>query len=99
MHIVYILISIKDTNRYYIGITDNLERRLGEHNRSQSGYSKRYAPWRVETSIAFRNEQLARDFEKYLKVGSGNAFLKKRLISSLSCNLSLWKGPNNGMLP
>jgi len=80
MWIVYILISLKDLNRYYIGITDDLERRLGEHNRTQSGYSKRYAPWRVETFITFRNEYLARKFERYLKAGSGHAFLKKHLI-------------------
>jgi predicted GIY-YIG superfamily endonuclease len=80
MLIVYILISLKDPNRYYIGITDDLERRLGEHNRTRSGYSKRYAPWRIETCILFRNERLARAFEKYLKVGSGNAFLRRRLI-------------------
>ena len=80
MHIVYILISLKDSNRYYIGLTDNLERRLGEHNRSTSGYSKRYAPWEIETYLVFKSERLAREFEKYLKVGSGNAFLQRRLI-------------------
>ncbi len=80
MYTVYMLKSIADGRRFYIGFTDNLERRLAEHNRSQSGYSKRYAPWRVETYIVFRQETRARAFERYLKAGSGHAFLKKRLI-------------------
>lgn len=80
MHIVYILTSKKYPARYYIGTTQNLDRRLGEHNNGGSVYSKRYAPWQLESCIAFRNKELAEGFEKYLKSGSGFAFLKKRLI-------------------
>ena len=80
MYIVYILKSIKDSTRYYIGITEDLNRRLPEHNNSMSVYSKRYAPWEIETYISFRNRLLAERFEKYLKAGSGQAFLKKRLL-------------------
>ena len=80
MHITYILISKREPRRYYIGITDNLERRLEEHNNAENGYSKRYAPWYVKTYIVFDNFNQADSFEKYLKVGSGHAFLKKRLI-------------------
>lgn len=80
MYIVYVLLSIKDPSKYYIGITQNLEERLAKHNNSQSGYSKQYAPWELETYITFKNRFLAQKFEKYLKSGSGHAFLKKRLI-------------------
>ena len=80
MYVVYILISLKDSKRYYIGLTQDLQKRLKEHNASEAGYSKRYVPWKVETYITFDNKNLAEKFEKYLKVGSGQAFLKKRLI-------------------
>jgi putative endonuclease len=80
MQIVYILLSLKDITKYYIGITRNLEKRLKEHNGATEGYAKRYAPWQVETFITFNNTRLAENFEKYLKQGSGNAFLKKHLI-------------------
>ena len=83
MHIVYILISQKDANKYYIGLTDNLERRLKKHNLSQTHYSKRYTPWQIETYIVFKSKHLAVQFEKYLKSGSGHAFLKKRLLPEL----------------
>ena len=80
MSTVYVLKSLKDPKRYYIGITRDLERRLKEHNSEQAGYSKRYAPWEVETCVTFKNEELARRFEKYLKAGLGQAFLRKKLI-------------------
>jgi hypothetical protein len=34
----------------------------------------------IETYITFENDSLAESFEKYLKVGSGQAFLTKHLI-------------------
>lgn len=80
MHIVYILKSKKKFGKIYIGITDDLSKRLAEHNSEKSGYSKRYAPWEVETYVTFKNKTLAENFEKYLKVGSGQAFLIRRLI-------------------
>jgi predicted GIY-YIG superfamily endonuclease len=80
MQIVYILKSDKYPRKAYVGITRDLENRLKEHNDGKSGYSKRYAPWHIETYIAFVNDSLAESFEKYLKVGSGQAFLIKHLI-------------------
>ena len=83
MYVVYILESLVDSTRYYIGITENLEQRLKEHNNGKVNYSKRYMPWELQTYIAFKNEERARQFEKYLKSGSGYAFLRKRLLKSL----------------
>jgi len=80
MHIVYILKSLKEPKRHYVGITTELEKRLREHNNKQSTYSSIYAPWELETYIVFKDKTLAEDFEIYLKHGSGNALLKKRLI-------------------
>jgi len=81
MYIVYILKSKKDSSKFYIGITNNLQRRLIEHNSSNAGYTLHYQPWEVEIYIVFKNKKLAENFEKYLKSGSGYAFLKKRFIS------------------
>ena len=81
MYIVYILLSQKYPEKFYIGFTKDLKQRLAEHNSASMGYSKRYAPWKVETHIVFSDESLARNFEKYLKAGSGHAFLKRHLIS------------------
>lgn len=84
MYYVYLLVSLKDPTRYYIGKTENLEARLQQHNRGESGYNKQYAPWRLETYTTFRDPRLAEAFEPYLQSGSGHAFLKKRLLPALS---------------
>ncbi|MEW6012927.1 MAG: GIY-YIG nuclease family protein [Elusimicrobiota bacterium] len=83
MYAVYILKSIKIPDKIYIGLTQDLERRLKEHNRGDSSYTSAYKPWEIETYIVFSNKKLAENFEKYLKSGSGYAFLKKRLIPKL----------------
>jgi len=80
MHFVYILTSQLNPAKIYIGKTSNLNKRLSEHNRGESQYTKTYAPWKIETYVAFSNEKSAEIFEKYLKSGSGFAFLKKHLL-------------------
>ena len=81
MYTVYILKSIKESKQHYVGITRDLNKRLKKHNwNGYHGYSKKYAPWKLETYIAFNNRFQAEKFERYLKSGSGHAFLTKRLI-------------------
>ncbi len=80
MYIVYILTSCQYPERYYIGMTNDIKRRIKEHDAGDSVYSKRYAPWQLETYITFRNKKRAEEFEKYLKSDSGFSFLKRRLL-------------------
>lgn len=80
MHFVYILRSLKDKNKAYIGRTENLEERLKDHNRGDSVYTRKFLPWVLETYICFKSKALANQFEKYLKSGSGHVFLKKRFL-------------------
>ena len=56
------------------------EERLIAHNADSSRYSKRYSPWELEAYTAFKDKATAEEFERYLKSGSGFAFLKKRLL-------------------
>jgi predicted GIY-YIG superfamily endonuclease len=79
MKYVYILQSINSPDRFYTGITENLERRLTRHNGNQVPHTSKYAPWRLKTYIAFSDALQALQFEKYLKSASGRAFAKKRL--------------------
>ena len=80
MHFVYILRSLNNSKRLYVGCTQDIEKRLIEHNRGDGAYSKTYAPWELEAYVAFKDRQVAEEFERYLKSGSGHAFLKKRLL-------------------
>ena len=76
---VYILQSETDQERFYTGLTEDLESRLKSHNSGGCYHTSKYKPWRIKTAIAFNSRDKAVDFEKYLKSPSGRAFAKKRL--------------------
>ncbi len=80
MHIVYILESA-DRCHSYVGVTNNLERRLAEHNRGKSEHTSKHKPWKVHVYIAFTDRKGAEQFEKYLKSHSGRAFMKRHFWS------------------
>lgn len=79
MYYVYLIKSLKDSTKTYIGYTSNLEQRLEIHNSGGSIYTKDYKPWKLITYVAFDSETKAMQFEKYIKVDSGHAFAEKRL--------------------
>lgn len=79
MYYVYLLENGAPVPERYIGMTADLRRRLVDHNEGKSKHTAKFRPWRVVTYIAFRNEQKAADFERYLKSGSGHAFARERL--------------------
>jgi putative endonuclease len=79
MTYVYILQSIKDPERHYVGATSDLRSRLQKHNAGDVSHTSKYSPWIIKTYVAFTDEERAFAFEKYLKSASGRAFAKKRL--------------------
>lgn len=80
MWYVYFLKSIK-YDFLYVGSTDNIKRRLVEHNSGLSVSTKHYKPFTLEAYIAVKTESKARQLEKYFKTGSGKAILKKRILT------------------
>ena len=78
MYYVYLLRSIKNSSKTYIGYTTDLNQRLETHNSGGSVYTEQDRPWKLITVIAFDSQQKAKDFEQYIKIGSGHAFAKKR---------------------
>ncbi len=79
MKYVYILQSESDPDRFYVGISDDVDARLAKHNANEVAHTLKFGPWRLKTFVAFSDEKQAFAFEKYLKSGSGRAFAKKRL--------------------
>ncbi|MFD2726713.1 GIY-YIG nuclease family protein [Hyunsoonleella rubra] len=75
---VYILLCSDGTN--YVGCTSNLASRLKRHSKGQVISTKNRLPVEIVTYIVFNDKYKAFNFEKYLKSGSGRAFMKKRLI-------------------
>jgi putative endonuclease len=76
---VYILQSELNPDRFYVGLTDDLKARLQKHNNGGVPHTAKFRPWKIKTAVAFADRGRAREFEIYLKTGSGRAFAKKRL--------------------
>ncbi len=79
MFYVYRLQSLKHPERSYIGFSADLKQRVKDHNAGKNKYTSPFKPWKLVFYAAFEDEQRARDFEKYLKTGSGIALGNKRL--------------------
>lgn len=63
---IYILQSQLD-NRYYVGATSDIERRLGEHNAGKVPSTKPFRPWVSKYLEKFDTLSLARKREKQIK--------------------------------
>ena len=77
MFYTYILKSEKN-GRFYTGFTNNLRRRLTEHNNGESYFTKRDKPYLLVYYEACLNEEDARAREIFLKTGMGKRFVKNR---------------------
>lgn len=66
MFYVYILESTT-CGKYYIGCTSNINRRLMEHNRNFSKYTRNKGPWVVKYREEYQNLSDARKREKQIK--------------------------------
>ena len=78
MYTIYGIRSKVD-GRIYVGFTEDIERRIKEHNSGKTTSTKGYRPWEL---IYYENceERLeARNREKYLKSGIGKEFIKTKI--------------------
>ena len=80
MWYVYIIRSVSNQDREYTGATEDLRRRVADHNAGKSTHTAKYKPWELLWYSAFPDKMTALEFEKYLKSHLGRAFAKKRLI-------------------
>ena len=77
MYFIYVLRSKKD-DKHYTGITDNLKRRLKEHNKEKSSTpsTKNRGPFEIIYYETVENRSIAREREKYFKSGIGREYIK-----------------------
>lgn len=83
MFYVYILQS-KKSGKWYTGSTNDLRKRLSQHNSGQSNWTKSGIPWILIYYESSLHEEDARAREKYLKSGPGKKYLNNRLKRFLS---------------
>jgi predicted GIY-YIG superfamily endonuclease len=83
-HYVYILQSVGNSDHFHVGLTDDLHKRLREHNSGEVSHTAKFRPWVIKAAIAFRDRERASAFERYLKSGSGRAFAKRHFQFSFA---------------
>jgi putative endonuclease len=81
MYTLYILHS-KTVNRYYVGYTNDVIRRLTEHNRIKGKFTDTGIPWILVYSECFSTKKEAMEREKYIKGRKSRKFIIE-LISHL----------------
>jgi len=72
---VYALISLRNSH-LYIGQTDNLDRRIKQHNLGKVLSTKSYIPYRLLYKKSFKDRKSAVIKEKELKTSQGRRFLR-----------------------
>jgi predicted GIY-YIG superfamily endonuclease len=77
---VYVLRSVRNPTRYYVGLTSDVRRRLEQHNSGESQYTRELRPWQLVVSLEFSKASSAVAFERHLKTGSGRAFAKRHFV-------------------
>ena len=82
MYYVYILQSEK-TGKLYKGSSEDLKRRLKEHNGGNVPSTKSGTPWELVYYAAFKNKTDARSEELFLKSGKGRERIQYLLRSTL----------------
>lgn len=75
MYFVY-AISSKTKKYIYVGLTNNLERRVGQHNSGKEKTTKPYAPFKLILKERYATRKEAREREKVLKSGYSKEWLK-----------------------
>lgn len=80
MWYIYALKSDKDGG-LYIGISEDPERRLKDHNTGMTKSTKSRRPFKIIYKETCGDRAEARKREKYLKSGFGREFLKQFIIT------------------
>ena len=68
MYFVYLIISNKNANiKSYVGYTNNLKKRISDHNKNKGAKSTRGRYWKLAFKKKFKNKSLAMKYEYKLK--------------------------------
>jgi putative endonuclease len=83
MYYVYVLISDKDS-RFYTGFTDDLKRRIAEHNAGRVRSTRQRMPLTLVYYEACLSQKDAVHREQYLKTTFGKQYLRNRMKNFLA---------------
>ncbi len=76
---MYYVYAIESLNRkyIYIGITNDIDKRVKQHNTGKNKTTKPYLPFQILFTEEYKTRIDARKREKYLKSGCGKEYVKK----------------------
>lgn len=74
---VYILKS-ENFDRFYVGMSEDVEKRLKEHNSGKVKSTKAFKPWKVFFFESFDTKVEARNQEKFYKSGVGRKMIRDK---------------------
>jgi putative endonuclease len=75
----YILFSSK-LNKYYIGSTNNLLRRIEDHNRGKSGFTRVGVPWELKYVEEYKTKSQAYQREMEIKKRKDRKFIESLFL-------------------
>ncbi|NLT51737.1 MAG: GIY-YIG nuclease family protein [Ignavibacteria bacterium] len=76
------IIQSKKTGKYYIGHTNNLERRLKEHNSGQTKSTRNGGQWELVYVKSFPNSTEAVNFEMKIKRMKSKKYINDLISAS-----------------
>ena len=76
MYTLYILHS-KSINRYYVGYTNDIDRRISEHNRIKGKYTDAGLPWILVYTESYDSKKEAMKREKFIKSMKSKQFISE----------------------
>ena len=76
----YVYLLWRKDGQPYTGCTDDLKARMNRHIHGWVPATKGRLPVTLISYVAFQNKYKAFEFEKYLKSGSGRAFIRRHLL-------------------
>jgi predicted GIY-YIG superfamily endonuclease len=77
---MYYIYSLKCRDGYYVGCTDDVDDRVDRHQKGHVPATANRLPVTLEFYFALNDKYKAFAFEKYLKSGSGRAFIKRHFL-------------------
>ena len=76
----YVYILLCADQRYYVGCTSDRAKRIARHEKGLVTSTEERLPVTCVCTIGFQDKSKAFAFEKYLKSGSGRAFMGRHLL-------------------
>lgn len=78
------VLRCEKTKTFYTGATNNLEKRIEQHNKGQVCYTKNKLPIKLVYFEACLNKHNAYRRERYLKTTMGKRYIRNRISGGLT---------------